>query len=86
MVPNLLLRLPVDNVPLLNGPSERNLAKVLAFRLDVGRDVDFSAAVARDAVRDDAWFVFGRVVVVVVACCYEACFDGVRAIVKDQCS
>jgi len=72
-VPNLLLRLPVHNEPLLDRAAKRDLAEVFAF-VELGADECFPVAVAGDAVGDDARFVVGR----------EARFYGVCAIVNHQ--
>ncbi len=76
-VPNLLLRLPVDDEPLLDRSSKLYLAKVLAL-IQLGADECFPVAVAGDAIWNDAGLVglaFGN----------ESSLDRVCAIVEYQC-
>lgn len=75
-VPDLLLRLPVDDEALFDGAAEGHLAKVLAL-VQLGADRDLAVAVARQAV----WDYPGLVRVVAR---HEPGLDRVGAIVEHE--
>src|SRR5690242_19606562 len=58
-IPDLLLRIPAHDEPLLNGASKSQFAKIPAF-LQFGADIRLSMAVAGEVVGDDPGTV-GRV-------------------------
>lgn len=76
LVPNLLLRLPVDQIALLYRPSKLYLTKVPAF-IELRRNVNLLGAIARDAVWDNARLGYG-------AAANEASLERPGAIVEDE--
>lgn len=74
MLPNLFLRLPVNNISLFHRSSKVYLPEVFAFG-EVRAGVDMAIAVARDAVRDYFWDGGPREG-------GESCLDGVGTIVN----
>lgn len=75
-IPNLLLRLPIDDRALLHGSPKLDLPEIAAL-FKLGSDVDFARAVAGDDVGNDA-----RLVDFSIA--YKAGFDGCGAVVEDE--
>lgn len=76
VVPNLGLHLPVDNVPLLDGPLELDLAVVSAL-VQLRGDVDLARPVARDAVGNHPGLADGAVA-------DEPCLERIGTIVEDE--